>query len=147
MSMYGKFPKEWDGFRWKDAPTVDCSGDKPITVQSNRNEVDINSIVARVAKGGTVTTSSGEPWFGDVSDFTGLQDAIIKVQEADDLFMQLDASVRERFDNDPVQLVDFLSDDRNRDEAIRLGLVRVRQGDVSSNPVPPAPVVPEPPSR
>ena len=45
------------------------------------------------------------------------------VMAADDAFMALPANIRERFNNDPAELVDFVSDDRNRSEAIDLGLV------------------------
>ena len=42
---------------------------------------------------------------------------------ADDAFMALPAAVRERFNNDPAELVDFVSDVNNRSEAIDLGLI------------------------
>lgn len=104
----------------------DFSKTKSLTVQAPTDEVDINKIMARIQKGQTVMTSAGEPWFGDVSEFNGLQDAIIKVQEADDLFMQFPAQVRERFENDPVQFFDFMQDPKNTDEAISLGIALKR---------------------
>ena len=45
------------------------------------------------------------------------------VLAADDAFMALPANVRERFNNDPAELVDFISDVANRSEAIDLGLI------------------------
>ena len=38
-------------------------------------------------------------------------------------FEKLDVNVRKRFENNPQKLLDFLKDDDNRDEAIKLGLV------------------------
>lgn len=108
---------------------------KSMTVQAPADEVDINRIMARVLKGQPVLTSNAEPFYGDVSEFSGLQESIIKVQEAEDLFMQYPASLREKFENDPVQFVDFMSDPKNTDEAIKLGLALPK----------PIPVVPEPP--
>ena len=48
------------------------------------------------------------------------------VNQARDLFMSLDAEVRKRFGNDPAQLLDFLADNKNYDEAKKLGLVDVK---------------------
>lgn len=119
MSMYGK---------WKEGevawPVTDCTGDKGFTVQSDRDDADINKIVQRFMKSGQLPPSlRGEPFYGDVSEFGDLQDSLIKIQEANELFMQYPAEVRERFDNDPVKLVDFLADEGNRKEAEDLGLV------------------------
>jgi len=120
MSMYGKYKpgeKAW--------PVTDCTGDKGFTVQADRDEADINKIVARIQRTGQLPpTYRGEPFYGDVSDIGDLQEAMIKVQESNKLFMTFPAEVRERFDNDPVKLVEFLSDDDNRDEALELGLIQ-----------------------
>lgn len=107
---------------------------KSMTVQAPADEVDINKIMARISKGLPVLTSDNEPFYGDVSEFDGLQDALIKVQEAEDLFMQYPAGLREKFDNDPVKFVDFMSDPANTDEAIKLGLALPRP--VISPPAP-----------
>jgi len=37
--------------------------------------------------------------------------------------MRLPADLRARFDNDPAQLIQFLENSDNKDEAIKLGLV------------------------
>lgn len=150
MSMYGKY-KPGDVIRpgtnlW---PATDFSGDKGFTVQADRDEADINKIVARFQKTGQLPPArGGQPFFGDVSDIDGLADAYMKIKEADDLFMQYPAEVRERFDNDPVKMIDFLSDEGNRKEAIDLGLVVRKPDEVHPNerprPVDPVPVPPAP---
>lgn len=114
---------------------VDCTSEKSLTVQSERDEADINKIVARIEKGGMITKFNTDPgFFADVSEFDGLQDMIIKVQKAESMFMELPAQVRERFANDPVNLVEFLADTNNRVEAESLGLV-----NKAPVPAPPAP--------
>lgn len=105
---------------------IDFTKTKSLTSQAPTDEVDINKIMARVEKGQTVLSSSGQPFYGDVSDLGGLQDALIKVQDAEDLFMQYPANVREKFNNDPVAMVEFLFDEKNRPEAEALGLVNKR---------------------
>lgn len=146
MSMYGKYPKVKIGDSWveqnglggapKAWPTTDCSADPLITVQSQKNDVDINQIMKRVEKGMMLNVNSNEGRFEDISEFDGLELAYIKVQRANEEFMNLPADLRSRFDNDPVKLIDFLSDEGNRKEAEELGLVAPKAGEPAS--IPPA---------
>lgn len=122
-------------------PVVDCFKDKGLTVQADRDEADINKIIARFEKTGSLgRLASREPFYGDVSEFDGLAAAIMKVNEASDMFSQYDAKVRERFDNDPVKFVEFFEDPGNLKEAIDLGLALPRPE--ASKPI--AAPVPEP---
>lgn len=133
MSFNG--PDRSKGDVW---PVTDFKGDKGMTVQADRDDADINKIIARFNKSGQLPpTLNGEPFYGDVSEFDGLMEAKLKIQEADELFMQFPADVRERFDNDVVKMVDFLADEGNRKEAEDLGLV-VKQPPAIVPPVPPA---------
>lgn len=118
---------------------VDQTKSKSMTVQAPADETDINKIVAKIIKGHTVMASNGEPFYGDVSELGGLQEAIIKVQEADELFMQYPAEVREKFENDPVNFIEFLDNPENYAEAKKLGLVKDR-------PVAPEPGLSAPPA-
>ena len=47
--------------------------------------------------------------------------------------MALPSRVRRRFDNDPAELMEFLADEANREEAVMLGLIEKEE------PVQPAP--------
>lgn len=139
MSMYGKYPKV-DGVEQKAWPSTDFTGDKGYTVQADRDDADINKIVSRFQKSGQIPPSvRGEPFYGDVSEFGDLAESYMKVQEAQRLFSAFPADLRERFDNDPVNMIDFLADEGNRKEALELGLIVAPP----VAPVPPAlPVVP-----
>lgn len=114
---------------------IDASKDG-MTVQAPTEEVDINKIMARVLKGQPVMTSAGQPFYGDVSEFGGLQEAIMKVREAEELFMQYPADLRERFENNPVKFVEFMEDPENIKEAIDLGLAKARPPEVPPVPEP-----------
>lgn len=141
MSSYGKYrpgQKAW--------PTTDCSGDPGFTVQASRDEADINKVIARFQKSGVMPPIlRGEPFYGDVSDFGGLAESLIMVQDAERLFGQYPANVRERFQNDYVKFVEFMEDPNNLDEACDLG-VAVRRpvlpGEDSPPPPPAAPPAP-----
>lgn len=138
MSMYGKYQKI-DGMEPVVNPGTDFTGDKGFTVQASRDDADINKILARFQKTGQLPpTFNGEPFYGDVSEIGDLQDCLIKVQQANELFMQYPAELRERFDNDPVKLVDFLGNEDNRLEAEELGLVvKQPQPSIPAEPVEP----------
>ena len=119
-----------------------------MTQQQFKDEADINNIMARYQKTGVLvdplTQSTRKPMFDDFSelgDFRDHQQAVIDAQE---LFMQLPSRVRARFQNDPAELLQWLSDPANKDEAIELGLMSKPPvataempfaGEVSSEPV------------
>lgn len=93
------------------------------TEQHHRDEVNINKIIAKYEKTGQMPLRSGVPTYGDFTgmvDFHSAKQAVIDVEEA---FMELPAEVRKRFRNDPGELLEFLDDEKNREEAIELGLV------------------------
>lgn len=99
--------------------------DKSLAQQHLASETDINKIIARYEKTGMVThltEAIGE--YGDFSDVQDLQSALQTVRNAEGLFNALSADVRERFDNDPVKLLAFVKDAKNRAEAKELGLLR-----------------------
>jgi phage internal scaffolding protein len=63
--------------------------------------------------------------YGDFSDLGNYMDNMNKIVEAREMFEALPARVRERFANNPANMLDFVMDESNRDEAIKLGLLDV----------------------
>lgn len=110
--------------------TVDCSVEPSRTKQSQADEADINKILERFERTGflPVANALGGPQarFGDFSDGLDYVEAQNRVAAARQAFEALPARVRERFRNDPAELVEFLGDSNNLDEAVKLGLVEVR---------------------
>lgn len=110
-------------------PRVDCSKDKKLVQQSAKDECDINIIVERAKRGATLQFSAHDraPMYGDFTVIpTDLRECLAKAKFAENLFMEMDAQVRKRFDNDPSKMLDFLNDPANRAEAIELGLVEAK---------------------
>lgn len=102
------------------------------TKQQFKDEADINRLVSRYIKTGSFgQTGTRPPQFGDFVgiDYTSMQNQIVHAQEQ---FAALPSEVRRRFANDPGNLLAFLADPRNQDEAVRLGL--------AAAPAAPAPV-------
>lgn len=116
---------------------IDCSGDVKLTQQSAKDECDINLIVERAKSGADLSKlARGTPFYGDFTDLPDLRSAMLIVKQAEAAFMSLDAVVRKRFSNDPVQMMEFLNDPANREEAVKLGLVEPKKdvdvGDVEA---------------
>jgi len=90
--------------------------------QHHKDECDINEILRRFGKTGTMPVTSLNALYGDfesVDYHTALNQIIASEREFD----ALPSNIRKRFDNDPWELVQFLQNDNNRDEAIELGLL------------------------
>ncbi|AXH74981.1 MAG: internal scaffolding protein [Microviridae sp.] len=94
-----------------------------MTQQQFAAECDINEIVRRFGLTGELPDGYRPPVSGDFTNVGDFQSAMNAVRQAEESFMALPAGMRERFNNDPQQLIDFVSNDKNRDEAMELGLV------------------------
>lgn len=130
MSQYGDVCELNEEGR--PSPGVKCGPGR--TKQSFKDEVDINKIIARFEKTGMVDhVNQGKPFYGDVSAVRSYREALECVRIAEDLFMGYPAGIRERFDNDPAKLIEFLDDRKNLAEAIELGLVQ-KAPDSKSDP-------------
>lgn len=97
--------------------------DKSLAVQSAAEECDINTIVKRFGLTGQLPSGVRAPTYGDFTEVVDFQTAMNAIATARESFDTLPAHVRARFQNDPAAFVDFCSDDANRAEAVKLGLV------------------------
>lgn len=96
------------------------------TDQSMKKAVNINTIVAQVAKTGVMPFMSEGQYF-DTTVFTGFQDAYAKVQEAVDLFYDLPIDVRKAMGNDPYNMEEFFANPQNFDLLEKHGLINVQR--------------------
>lgn len=87
------------------------------------NECNINQIMDRAKRGIMPQGNSKPPKFGDFSGIVDYRTAAQSVIAANEAFMSLPGRVRDRFKNDPQEMLDFCADERNRPEAIELGLI------------------------
>ncbi len=94
------------------------------THQSFRDECDINQIMAKYHKTGAMEqVNERAQVFGDFSGVDDYQTSLNRIIDADMAFMTLPSDVRDRMKNDPAELLRFLHDEDNREEAVSLGLV------------------------
>ncbi|WNK14726.1 MAG: internal scaffolding protein [Microvirus sp.] len=93
------------------------------TKQEFARECDINNIMSRYLKTGIIDhVRDSAPQFLDASvgDF---QSAMEIIAQAETLFEELPSSIRNRFDNDPAQLLEFVHDPANTVEAVAMGFI------------------------
>jgi len=92
------------------------------TKQSFKKDTEIKTILRKYAKTGVLGDPTKKPLWGDFTNTQQFEDNLNLVANVRSQFAQLPASVRGRFKNDPVQLLDFLQDSANDKEAVELGL-------------------------
>lgn len=105
-----------------DSPSI--TFEQPsMTDGSFKSECDINNIVQRCLQTGVVPTVQGGI-YGDFADLPNdLQSSYALIEEAGNRFMQLSSDVRKEFNNDPMQLLQFLQNPANKQRAGELGLI------------------------
>lgn len=93
-------------------------------IQSARDESDINNIVAQFHRTGFLPeVQKIQGLFEDVSEMPDYKTALERVDQVNEVFMQLPAHIRAEFKNDAAEFVDFMSDDANTARGIELGLI------------------------
>jgi len=98
--------------------------------QHFKEECDINTILQRFSITGILPEAPLSPRYGDFSGISDYHTALNRVIAAQDEFESLPAQIRARFQNDPAQLIEFLSNENNRAEAEELGLVEKAAAEV-----------------
>jgi phage internal scaffolding protein len=127
-------PYNYDTMSASNESALECLDDS-LAQQHPREECDINTIVRRFGLTGELPTGVRAPQYGDFTSATDYHTAMNAVISAQESFMQLPADIRTRFNNDAGAFVDFCSDENNRAEAEKLGLV-VPKVLSSTNPAP-----------
>lgn len=88
---------------------------KSRTVQSFKDQCDINKILHKAARTGTLThLAKHEPQYGDFVGFD-YTESVERIAAAKSMFMELPAEVRNEFDQDPGKFLDFVNKPENVD--------------------------------
>ncbi len=126
-------PYNYDTIAASNESGLHCE-DATLTQQQFADECDINNIMEKFGMTGLIPQTPLTPQYGDFSGVYDYHSALNQIMASDNEFMALPANIRERFANDPANLIDFLENPENRSEAEQLGLVNTAQTEVS-NPV------------
>lgn len=111
--------------------------EESLTQQSDAKDADINVLMSRYRQTGLLPQQQRAALSGDFTDVGDFREAQEKVKAAREAFDAVPSNVRKRFHNNPQELVEFLKDPENREEAIKLGLVE--KPPKQENPTPPIP--------
>lgn len=128
--MFIRNPYNYDTNLASEESALYCE-DPSRTKQSFKEECDINTILKRFNVTGQLPVGPLQPQYGDFSGVFDYQTALNAVIAAQESFNALPAMLRNRFANDPAAFVDFCSDESNREEMIRLGLVIEKATEVA----------------
>lgn len=116
---------------YKRPPKVKSGNSLPsLTLQQFRDECDINNLVERYNRTGTFYNAldcagrlARMPQFGDFSDLGDFREQQQKILDIYDHFQTLPSKIRERFNNNPAFFVEFVGDEKNIEECVKLGLL------------------------
>jgi len=86
-----------------------------------RDMVNVNSIMRKHSMDSLPDIPSVVADFSNLGDYHEMMNAVKKAQAS---FNQLPSVIRNRFSENPQELIDFVSDNKNYDEAAKLGLVK-----------------------
>jgi len=99
---------------------------KQVTEQHHAEYCDINAMMRKYYRTGMLPQCTESPVYGD---FTMADDYLTmktRIADAQADFMKLPAELRQRFKNDPAELLRFLENEDNAHEAVLLGLIPER---------------------
>lgn len=109
-----------------------------LTHQSFADECDINSILQswnRTGELGHINQFSGS--YLDLTDAVDFQESLNRISEAEDAFFNLDAKIRAKFHNDPVELLAFIHDKTtSKEDLISHGLITPKEPEATSEQLP-----------
>ena len=103
-------------------PPFHCADDGR-TKQDQKNQTDINLLVAKYQKRGEDIPQSTRNTFADVSTIQDLQGNLNLLAEAEEAWYTLPSKTRNKFNNNRVDLIDFINNPNNYNEAVELGLI------------------------
>lgn len=98
------------------------------TKQSFAEESEINNILARYVKTGTVDHLAQFGAHYGFASSVNFHEAMNIVTRADQMFGALPAEIRKRFVGDPAQFLEFVQNPENQEEMITLGLANRPEG-------------------
>ncbi|WNK14203.1 MAG: internal scaffolding protein [Microvirus sp.] len=135
--MFLRTPYNYNTMQASDESGLLCE-DKSLAQQNQKDEADINNILRKFGLTGELPNNNRTPTYGDFTGITDYRSALHAVMQAETEFSKLNAEIRARFQNDPEQLLLFLENESNKDEAIKLGLIANIEQVGSDGSIPPS---------
>ena len=118
-----------------------------MTQQHFKEEVDVRNIIKKYDSTGLINhVQRGQAQYGDFSQTVGFKEALDMVNGAKESFMELPAELRREFRNDAGEFYTFVSDPKNSEKLVEMGLAEAPKAPAGS-PTPAAEASDAPPPR
>lgn len=121
--------QEKEGINFKE-PTM--------TIQSEKDNCDINVIMNRYATCGTplpYRTDGVQPVYADVSELGDYMENYQRCKQAEEMFNNLPSALRKELDNNPANLLPFIQDEKNKERCYEYGLLNKPVVEAPQTPV------------
>lgn len=112
----------------KSHPITDWG--KSLTRQSELKYADINLIMRKYEKTGVLPPATRQGFFADVSGVGDYREAVERVDQMAEYFAHVPADIKKRFDNDPAEFLDFVTNPANMAEIEAMGLIAKSEDEV-----------------
>ncbi|AZL82827.1 internal scaffolding protein [Apis mellifera associated microvirus 13] len=119
--------------------TATVCTEETLAQQQFKDECDINTILERFGITGELPQNLRQPLSADFIEAYDYKTAMDSIIEAQNAFMELPAKIREEFNNDPGQFIQFFEQEENRARAIELGLIQAPREPANQAPADPTP--------
>lgn len=134
-------PKFFTAYNTPEGPTLtfpeETQTKKAATVQSAKDECDVNQILKRYETTGVLEhTRQFNGQYGDFSEIGDFQSAMQSVQVGREIFDTLPAQMREIFNNDPGNFLDAVVDPDRNQELVELGILEGNLAEASDSDTP-----------
>ena len=116
--------------------------------QQFKDDCDINHIIKKYQQTGQITHMARKNGvYADVSKISGKTylEALNTVLNANEAFDALPSEIRERFQNDPAELLKFMQDPKNYDEGVKIGIFEPKKSAGEPQTTNPQTTNPNPP--
>lgn len=108
--------------------------DPSLTQQQFKKQTDINNIMKKFKNTGEITHLNRKRGvYLDSTTAQSYQDSLQTVIDAQNAFHSLPADLRKRFGNDPSELMAFMENPKNYDEAVQLGIIQKKETTINDD--------------
>lgn len=97
-----------------------------MTIQSEKDNCDINVIMNRYATCGTplpYRSDGVQPVYADVSELGDYMENFHRCKQAEEMFNNLPSALRKELDNNPANLLPFIQNEKNKERCYEYGLL------------------------
>lgn len=112
--------------------------DESLTEQHHKKMCDVHTIMNKYEQSGIVQhTSKYQGTYGDFVSAPEFQDAQNVIAKSSSMFESIPAEIREEFNNNPHEFLEFIQNDENREKMEKMGFTTDHLSPLPKAPQPP----------